>query len=118
MLFRSPPNYLPKAGHDRWKALLRVEIGKAESLIAKENLKQNRRDDRRDIGRMCICVCVYVYVYIYIYVSICMCIYIYIFIYLYIHTYRYMYIILGIAPFHIFSKVSSMFIMYRCVVSW
>jgi len=37
--------------HDRWKALLRVEIGKAESLIAKENLKQNRRDDRRDIGR-------------------------------------------------------------------
>jgi len=37
--------------HDRWKALLRVEIGKAESLIAKETLKQNRRDDRRDIGR-------------------------------------------------------------------
>jgi len=37
--------------HDRWKALLRVEIGIAESLIAKETLKQNRRDDRRDIGR-------------------------------------------------------------------
>jgi len=37
--------------HDRWKALLRAEIGKAESLIAKENPKQNRRDDRRDIGR-------------------------------------------------------------------
>ena len=37
--------------HDRWKALLRVEIDKAKSLIAKENLKQNRRDDRRDIGR-------------------------------------------------------------------
>jgi len=37
--------------HDRWKALLRAEIGKAESLIAKENLNQNRRDDRRDIGR-------------------------------------------------------------------
>jgi len=28
-----------------------METGKAESLIAKENLKQNRRDDRRDIGR-------------------------------------------------------------------
>jgi len=37
--------------HDRWKALLWAEIGKAESLITKENLKQNRRDDRRDIGR-------------------------------------------------------------------
>ena len=37
--------------HDRWKALLRAEIGKAESLIAKENMKQNRRDDKRDIGR-------------------------------------------------------------------
>ena len=37
--------------HDRWKALLRAEIGKAESLIVKENLKQSRRDDRRDIGR-------------------------------------------------------------------
>ena len=36
--------------HDRWKALLRAEIGKA-SLIVKENPKQNRRDDRRDIGR-------------------------------------------------------------------
>jgi len=33
--------------HDRWKAL----IGKAENLIEKENLKQSRRDDRRDIGR-------------------------------------------------------------------
>jgi len=28
-----------------------VEIGKAESLMEKENLKQNRRDDRRDIGK-------------------------------------------------------------------
>jgi len=37
--------------HDRWKALLTVEIGKAESLMEKENLKQNRRDDRRDIGK-------------------------------------------------------------------
>jgi len=37
--------------HDRWKALLTAKIGKAESLIEKENLKQNRRDDRRNIGR-------------------------------------------------------------------
>ena len=37
--------------HDRWKALLTVEIGKAEILVEKENLKQNRRDDRRDIGK-------------------------------------------------------------------
>ena len=37
--------------HDRWKALLIVEIGKAESLMEKENLKQNRRDDRRYIGK-------------------------------------------------------------------
>jgi len=37
--------------HDRWKALLTVEIGKAESLMEQENLKQNRRDDRRDIGK-------------------------------------------------------------------
>ena len=37
--------------HDRWKALLRVNTGKVESLIAKENLKQSRRDDRRDISR-------------------------------------------------------------------
>jgi len=37
--------------HDRWKALLTVEIGKAESLMEKENLKQNMRDDRRDIGK-------------------------------------------------------------------
>jgi len=37
--------------HDRWKALLKVEISKAEKLMDKENLKQNRRDDRRDIGR-------------------------------------------------------------------
>jgi len=37
--------------HDRWKALLTAEIGKAKSLIEKENLKQSRRDDRRDIGR-------------------------------------------------------------------
>jgi len=35
----------------RWKALLTAEIGKAESLIEKEDLKQSRRDDRRDIGR-------------------------------------------------------------------
>jgi len=37
--------------HDRWKGLLTAETGKAKSLIEKENLKQNRRDDRRDIGR-------------------------------------------------------------------
>ena len=37
--------------HDRWKALLRTEIGKAERQMEKENLKQNRRDDRRDIGK-------------------------------------------------------------------
>jgi len=37
--------------HDRWKALLTAEIGKAESLMEKETLKQSRRDDRRDIGR-------------------------------------------------------------------
>ena len=35
----------------RWKALLTVEIGKAESLMEQENLKQNRRDDRRDVGK-------------------------------------------------------------------
>jgi len=35
--------------HDRWKALLTVEIG--EKLLDKENLKQSRHDDRRDIGR-------------------------------------------------------------------
>jgi len=28
-----------------------VEIGEAESLMEKENLEQNRRDDRRDIGK-------------------------------------------------------------------
>ena len=32
--------------HDRWKAFLTVEIGKAEKLLDKENLKQSRRDDR------------------------------------------------------------------------
>jgi len=37
--------------HDRWKAPLTAEIGKAESLIEKETLKQSRRDDRRDICR-------------------------------------------------------------------
>jgi len=37
--------------HDRWKALLTEEISKAEKLMDKDNLKQNRRDDRRDIGR-------------------------------------------------------------------
>ena len=37
--------------HDRWKALHRAEISKAERLMEKENLKQNRRDDRRDIGK-------------------------------------------------------------------
>jgi len=37
--------------HDSWKALLTVEIGKAEKLLDKENLKQSRRDDRRHIGR-------------------------------------------------------------------
>ena len=33
------------------KVLLTAEIGKAESLIEKEYLKQSRRNDRRDIGR-------------------------------------------------------------------
>ena len=33
------------------EALLNVEIGKAEKLMDKENLKQSRCDDRRDIGR-------------------------------------------------------------------
>jgi len=37
--------------HARWKVLLTVEIGKAESLMEKENLKKSRRDGRRDIGR-------------------------------------------------------------------
>ena len=37
--------------HDRWKALLTMEIGKAKKLLDKENLKQSRRDDRRDIGK-------------------------------------------------------------------
>jgi len=32
--------------HDRWKALLTVEMGKAMKLMDKENLKQSRRDDR------------------------------------------------------------------------
>ena len=41
----------PVRQHDRWKALLTVEIGKAEKLLDKENPKQSRRDDRRDIGR-------------------------------------------------------------------
>ena len=41
----------PVRQHDRWKALLTVEIGKAENLMEKKNLKQNRRDDRRDIGK-------------------------------------------------------------------
>jgi len=37
--------------HDRWKSLLTVKIGNTEQLMDKKNLKQNRRDDRRDIGR-------------------------------------------------------------------
>jgi len=37
--------------HDRWKALLSQEISKVKKLMDKERLKQNRRDDRRDIGR-------------------------------------------------------------------
>jgi len=37
--------------HNGWKALLTEEISKAEKLIDTENLKQNRRDDSRDIGR-------------------------------------------------------------------
>jgi len=37
--------------HDRWNALLTVEIGEAEKLMDKENLKKSRRDDSRDIGR-------------------------------------------------------------------
>jgi len=36
---------------DRCKALLTDKISKAEKLMDKENLKQYRRDDRRDIGR-------------------------------------------------------------------
>jgi len=36
---------------DRWKALLSQEISKTKKLMDKESLKQNRRDDRRDIGR-------------------------------------------------------------------
>jgi len=37
--------------HNKWKVLLTEEISKAEKLMDKEDLKQNRRDDRRDIGR-------------------------------------------------------------------
>ena len=37
--------------YNKWKALLTEEISKAEKLLDKENLNQNRRDDRRDIGR-------------------------------------------------------------------
>jgi len=37
--------------HNKWKALLTEEISKAKKLMDKKNLKQNRRDDRRDIGR-------------------------------------------------------------------
>ena len=37
--------------HNEWKALLTEEISKAEKLIDTENLKQNTRDDSRDIGR-------------------------------------------------------------------
>jgi len=37
--------------HDRWKALLAVKLGKAEKKTDNENLKQSRRDDRRDIRR-------------------------------------------------------------------
>ena len=37
--------------HNRWRAILTVEIGKAEKLMDKENLKQSIPDDRRDIGR-------------------------------------------------------------------
>jgi len=37
--------------HNKWEALLTEEISKAEKLMDKEILKQNRRDDRRDIGR-------------------------------------------------------------------
>ena len=37
--------------HNKWKVLLTEEISEAEKLMEKENLKQNRRDDRRVIGR-------------------------------------------------------------------
>jgi len=37
--------------HIKWKTLLTEEICKAEKLMDKENLRQNRRDDKRDIGR-------------------------------------------------------------------
>ena len=37
--------------HIKWKTLLTEEIRKAEKLMDKENLRQNRRDDKRDIGR-------------------------------------------------------------------
>jgi len=37
--------------HNKWEALLTEGKSKAEKLMDKENLRQNRRDDRRDIGR-------------------------------------------------------------------
>ena len=37
--------------HIKWKTLLTEEIRKAEKSMDKEILKQNRRDNRRDIGR-------------------------------------------------------------------
>jgi len=37
--------------HNRWKVFLTAKMGKAESLIEKENLKQSRCDYRRDIAR-------------------------------------------------------------------
>ena len=36
--------------HIKWKTLLTEEPRKAEKLMDKEKFKQNRRDDRRDIG--------------------------------------------------------------------
>jgi len=37
--------------HIKWKTLLTIEKCKAKKLMDKENLKQNRHDDRRDIER-------------------------------------------------------------------
>ena len=37
--------------HNKWKVLLTEKRSRAKKLMDKENLTQNRRDDRRDIGR-------------------------------------------------------------------
>jgi len=51
ILHLRPTFQKPVRQHVRWKALLTVETGKAEKLLDKENLKQSRRDDSRDISR-------------------------------------------------------------------